>query len=127
MCHTKVEHVRIGWFSQRLEDKPEGQPKGNHGDQAVFNDPTKQLGGDMQFFVRVLREKLVLLEQVLDHAVENISLPWDSTGLELLEELQNLINANLIWRVVVDSLEVGIGLVLHFPRNSARYFRENAC
>jgi len=113
--HTKVEHVGVRGLSQRLKDKPEGKAKWNHGDQAVLNDPAKQLGGDMQLFVRVLREELVFLKQVLDHAVEDISFPWNPTCLELLEQLEDFVNANLVWRVIVDSLEVGICLILHLP------------
>ena len=55
-------------------------------DKIVFNDATKKLGCIMMHFVRVLREELVLLEQVLDHAVELALLSLNSRSLEFLEQ-----------------------------------------
>ena len=87
-----MEHVGVGWLSESFQNKPESQAELDHGDKVVFNNATKQLGCDVQFFVRILWEELVLFKQILDHAVEHILLPLHSRSLELLEQLQNFIN-----------------------------------
>jgi hypothetical protein len=40
-------------------------------DKTSFNDTTKQLSGDMEFLVWILREKLVFFKEVPQHAVED--------------------------------------------------------
>ena len=61
----------------------------------------------------------------LNHAVEDIGLALSPAGLELLEELEHLVNGEgLVGRVVVDPLEVGVGLVLHLARERALRVRK---
>ena len=47
----------------------------------------------MELLVRVLREELVLLEQVLDHAEEDVGFSLYPAGLELTKELEHFIDS----------------------------------
>ena len=78
----------------------------------MLNDASEQLGRDVELFVGILREELVFLKQVLDHAVEHILLPLDARRLKPLKQLKDVIDGNLVRRLVIYTLEVSIGLVL---------------
>ena len=86
----------------------------------MLYDPAKQLGCNVKFFFGVLRKILVLFKQVFDHTVEDLALTLNSGLLEPLEQIQDFINRHGGVRgVIVDPLEVGVGLVLHLLGDGA--------
>jgi hypothetical protein len=109
-----------------------------------LDDPSEQLRSNVELLVRVLRKELVLLKQVPQHAGKDVlkirqycnsvcffqaissnffSLIW--RVLEFLKHLQCLVNGqSRVGWMIVNSLEVTIGLFLHLFGEQVGIFRK---
>ena len=68
---AKSEHVLVFHAPQRFHHTFQSNSQRVHLYQVLVNDASEQIGCDLQFLLWVLWEKLVLVQQVADHTLEN--------------------------------------------------------